>query len=248
MSAKDESSFPWDKMDSGAHGEDTENDDEQQLNGDEQLLLEQFMKQASDLGIDLTDPHVKEMLRALGNVEGEIDDEKIDEIMYEQELERNLHTAEVIIDGIEESTFATMLNNRIKGDDASLKRLMGKTSEELKIMLVEAMARDIPTLEPDKTQNDHEEAILHTILDLYGLFTLKVPKEAKGKSASSYGLDLVWIRSWGLPGLCLFLVLGYTAFMYYHYPEMYTDYAAFELKRKAAMEQSRNRRLDREEL
>ena len=64
MSAKDDSSFPWDKMDSGAHdGEDTENDDEQQLNGDEQLLLEQFMKQASDLGIDLTDPHVKEMLR-----------------------------------------------------------------------------------------------------------------------------------------------------------------------------------------
>jgi hypothetical protein len=75
------------------------------------------MKQASDLGIDLTDPHVKEMLRALGNVEGEIDDEKIDEIMYEQELERNLHTAEVIIDGIRQVSIVEMILEKYPDSD-----------------------------------------------------------------------------------------------------------------------------------
>ena len=201
---------------------------EQDLNREEQVMLEDLMKQATDLGIDLTDPKVKAMIKALGNVEGEINAEKIDEIMDEQELEANVRTSEVIVDGIDEATYPAMLNTRIQGDGESLKRLLNKTTEELKIMLTEAMARDIPAPAPGASQHEQEEAILNAILDNYGTFTLKRPKVDE-KRATFW----TWMRNWGFPGLCLLMVVLYTAFMYYHYPESYTDPAAFELKQRA---------------
>lgn len=258
-SSSKDGSLPWDRMmnDDQQPQPQQQSSQEAALSGDEQLLLEQFAKQASDLGIDLSDPRVKELLKRLGKVEaGELDEEIIDEIIDEQELDANLRTAEVIVEGIDETTFAIMLNNRIKGDEHSLKRLVSKTGEELKVMLVEALARDIPRQQPEATRADQEEAILDVILDQYGAFQLKKPDSkkkadagdgSKGGQRGSFALDMNWVRNWGMPGLCLFLVLAYTAVMYYHYPESYTDYDKFVRDRRAA-QQSREKFAQRDEL
>ena len=243
-----DSDLPWDRLtkaDKPARRKgEVEGDG---LSSDELKLLEMFAKQAEDLGLDLSDPRVKDLLKRVGNVEGELSEDQIDEIVSEQELERNLHTSEVIVDGIEDSTFAAMLNTRIEGDEDSLVRLKAKTQEELRIMLVEALARDIPVQLPDKTQAEYEEAILNVILDKYGTFDLKQTGGGNGGGGSKNGLDLAWVRSWGLPGFCLLLVLAYTAYMFYHHPESYTDYEKYVQDQKIAR-QSRANLQERDEL
>lgn len=225
--------FPYHKM----MGRDGMDDDQyhSDLNAEEQKLMDAFIMQASELGINLGDPHMKELIKTLGSVEGELNQTVIDKVLDDQELEQNLAIAEVIVDGIQESTFAQMLNTRIQGDEDTLQRLQGKTKEELQTMLTEALARDIPSKTPGKSKSDYEEDILDTITLQYGSFSLKVPEGQEKRDA-----EWVWIRSWGLPGMCTILLLVYTGFMYYHYPESYTDYAKFEASRKFA-QQSMNR-------
>jgi hypothetical protein len=216
--------FPTAKM---MHGGGSEEDghDGSGLSNEDKALLQQFEAQAKDLGIDLSDPRVKDLIKALGNVEGELDSAEVDKVVEEHLLEQNLAIAEVIVDGIDPKAFAGMLNTRVQGDEKTLENFVRKTGEEQRIMLVEALGRDIPQRAAGVSRSQYEEEILDLVTTNYGSFVLKMSKAEERRSEI-----IDWLRQWGLPGLCLFLFLSYTCYMFYHHPESYTNYEQWHKK------------------
>lgn len=192
----------------------------------------EIVKKAAALGIDVFDPHIQKLIQKLGKVDGDLNPEEIDRVLDDEEIEENLTIAEVVVEGIDESTFAAMLNTRIRGDEASLVMLANKKPEELRIMLCEALARDLPSPNSRRNKSDWEEEIVEMINSLYGSFTLK--SLASG-SAAAPRTDWSQLRQTYLPYVCMALVLVYTAVMYYHDPESYTNYDPNLVKNRPGM-------------
>lgn len=218
--------------------DDNDNDDNEGvkksvLSAAEEEEFAEIVKKAAALGIDVFDPHIQKLIQKLGSVDGELNPEEVDRVLDDEEIEENLKIAEVVVEGIDESTFAAMLNTRIRGDEDSLVMLASKKPEEQRIMLVEAMARDLPLPDSRRNKNDWEEEIVETINSMYGSFTLK--SSASGSAAAAPRTNWSRLRQTYLPYICMAMVLLYTAVMYYHDPESYTNYDPNLVKNRPGM-------------
>lgn len=203
------------------------------LSAQEEIEFQEVLLRSKELGIDLFDPQIQKLIKALGDTDGELNPEDIERVLNDQELEANLKITEVIVDGIDESTFPAMLNTRIRGDENSLLKLKCKTEEELRIMLCEALARDLPVRDATRSKNDWEEDIVDVINTLYGSFVLKPPPGLEQVEKRSN--EWTRLRQTYLPYICMAVVLLYTAIMYYHDPESYTNYDASKMQHRPGM-------------